>query len=152
MDQRQVSVEREVDAPAAVVFEVLADPRMHPDIDGSDTLRGAVRGPQRLSLGARFGMRMTQFGVPYVTPNTVIEFEEGRRIAWHHPARHRWRWELEPLGDPRTLVRHTFDYAPSITPWLLEWFDVPSKHEPSMRASLDNLAAIAEVRALGDAG
>ena len=27
------------------------------------------------------------------------------------PLGHQWRWELEPLDDGRTLVRHTYDWT-----------------------------------------
>ena len=29
----------------------------------------------------------------------MVEFEEGRRIAWRHFAGHIWRYILEPLGE-----------------------------------------------------
>ena len=42
---------------------------------------GQGRGPERLGLGATFGMSM-HLGISYSMVNTVIEFEENRRIAW----------------------------------------------------------------------
>jgi uncharacterized protein YndB with AHSA1/START domain len=113
----QVSVERVVRAAPQEVFAVLADPRRHREIDGSGTLRDTVDGPPRLFRGARFGMRM-QLGGPYAMTNTVVEFEEGRRIAWQpRPANpvaalviggRIWRYELEPV-EGGTLVRETWD-------------------------------------------
>ena len=48
--------------------------------------------------------------------NLVVDFEEGRRIAWR-PAPldgeepgHEWRWELRSLADGRTEVTHTYDW------------------------------------------
>ena len=52
-----------------------------------------------------------------VRDNRVIEFEEGRLIAWMpgdagaEPAGHLWRWQLEPLDGSRTLVTQTYDYG-----------------------------------------
>jgi uncharacterized protein YndB with AHSA1/START domain len=113
----QVSVERVVPAPPEAVFALLADPRRHREIDGSGTLRDTVDGPPRLFRGARFGMRM-QMGAPYQMTNTVVEFEEGRRIAWQPRPTSRlaalliggriWRYELEPV-DGGTRVRETWD-------------------------------------------
>lgn len=149
MTNRVVSVEREVAAPPAVVFDLLRDPRMHPVLDGSGMVRGRVQGPEKLDLGDRFGMRMRILGkVPYVISNTVVEYEQDRLIAWRHLARHRWRYQLEPLDDgQRTLVRESFDYGPSIYPSLLEWLDVPEAHERNITRTLDNLARVAAERA-----
>ncbi|THJ66703.1 polyketide cyclase / dehydrase and lipid transport [Arthrobacter echini] len=103
-----ISRERLIDAPADRIFEVLARPALHSVIDGSGTVRGEQpNGPERLSLGARFGMQM-RIGAPYKILNRVIEFEEGRRIAWRHFSSHVWRYTLEPRGDS-TLVREEWD-------------------------------------------
>ena len=40
-------------------------------------------GPERLSLGDSFGMKM-RMGVPYRMRSKVVEFEPDRRIAWCH--------------------------------------------------------------------
>lgn len=96
-----------VAAPPAAVFAILADPRQHPRIDGSGTVQGTVSGPDRLSLGARFGMNMRQ-GAPYRITNRVVEFEEDRLIAWRHVGPHRWRYELEPV-EGGTRVTESWD-------------------------------------------
>lgn len=94
-----VSRERFIAAPPEVIFEVLATPALHSVIDGSGTVKGAQpRGPERLSVGARFGMEMNM-KVDYRILNTVCEFEEGRRIAWRHFYGHVWRYILEPATD-----------------------------------------------------
>jgi hypothetical protein len=110
---KSVSVERVIAAPPEKIFDVLADPSEHPVIDGSGTVKD-TRGdqPARLSLGAKFGMSM-RLGIPYVIKNTVVEFEEGRLIAWRHFGRHRWRYELEP-ADGGTKVRETYDWSNAI--------------------------------------
>ena len=78
---------------------MLATPALHSVIDGSGTVKGAQpRGPERLDLGARFGMEMN-VKVDYKILNTVCEFEEGRRIAWRHFYGHIWRYILEPATD-----------------------------------------------------
>lgn len=123
----QVSVERVVPAAAHEVFALLADPRRHREIDGSGTLRDTVDGPPRLFPGARFGMRM-HLGAPYQMTSTVVEFEEGRRIAWQPRPTSRlaalaiggriWRYELEPV-EAGTLVRETWDIRSERVPFPL---------------------------------
>jgi hypothetical protein len=94
-----VSRERFIPAAPEEIFEVLATPALHSVIDGSGTVKGAQpRGPERLVLGARFGMEMNM-RVDYKILNTVCEFEEGRRIAWRHFYGHVWRYILEPATD-----------------------------------------------------
>jgi uncharacterized protein YndB with AHSA1/START domain len=109
MSSRVVSSSATIFAPANVVFDIIADPLQHARIDGSGTVRGTVAGPDRLSLGATFGMNMKR-GAPYRITSAVIEFEEGRRIAWKHPLGHVWRYELEPV-DGGTEVTESFDYS-----------------------------------------
>ena len=47
-----VSVERVIPAPAEKIFDLLADPARHRDIDGSGTVRDAKSGSERLALGS----------------------------------------------------------------------------------------------------
>ena len=49
-------------------------------------------------------------GVPYLTKNTVVEYDEDRLIAWRHLGKHRWRYELEPV-EGGTKVTETFDWS-----------------------------------------
>src|SRR5216684_349308 len=76
-----VTVERVIPAIPETIFELLVDPGRHRLIDGSESVRDPKSAPPRLSLGAKFDMAM-KVGIPYTMTNTVIEFEEGRRIAW----------------------------------------------------------------------
>lgn len=96
-----------VDAPASVVFDILADPRQHGRIDGSGTIQEVVTGPDRLSLGAQFGVRMKR-GMGYTSSNVVREFEEDVLIAWGNRGAHRWRYEIFPEGD-KVRVTETWD-------------------------------------------
>ena len=141
-----VSVERVVAAPPERIFDLLADPRRHREIDGSGTLVEAVAGPPRLSLGAVFGMDM-RIGGPYRMTNTVVEFEEGRRIAWQpRPANAAartviggriYRYELEPV-EGGTRVRETWDIRQERVPPLL-WSLRPLVRR-SLERTLDRLA------------
>lgn len=110
MTDKLVSETTTIDAPPAVVFAIVADPRQHSRIDGSGSVQETVQGPERLSKGATFGVSMKLFGLPYRISNRVVEFEEGRLIAWRHFGGHRWRYELEPVGRG-TRVTESFDYT-----------------------------------------
>jgi uncharacterized protein YndB with AHSA1/START domain len=112
------TVERLIPAPADKIFALICDPRRHPEIDGSGSVRNAKKVPDRLELGASFGMSM-KIGIPYSMVSTVIEFEPDRRIAWqtYPPGLGKrlaggriWRYELEPT-DGGTLVRETWDIS-----------------------------------------
>lgn len=137
---RTVSRSTVVPAPPAAVFALLADPARHADVDGSGTVKGRLRGPSRLSLGARFSMRM-RFVVPYVMTSRVVEFEEDRRIAWRHLGRHVWRWELVPVPEG-TRVTETFDWGPSLAPRVLERLGVPARNARSIELSLARVRAL----------
>ncbi len=101
-----VSRSRFIAAAPEAIFEVLATPALHSVIDGSDTVKGAQpRGPERLALGAKFGMEMNM-KMDYKILNTVCEFEEGRRIAWRHFCGHVWRYLLEPAAEPHGNAGH----------------------------------------------
>jgi len=138
MRKRQVSVERVIDAPAATIFGVLADPGRHAVIDGSGSVQGP-RGevPERLALGARFGMSM-RIGLPYAVTNEVVEFEEGRRIAWRHFGGQTWRYELEPEGG-KTRVRETFVWSTAKAPLLIQLTGAPTRNKRAMEDTLERL-------------
>jgi hypothetical protein len=136
-----------VDAPIALVFDLIADPRMHAEFDGSGTVQRQIKGPQRLSKGARFGMAM-RVGFPYTITNTVEEFEEPGRIAWRHLGRHRWRYELESLSDSSTLVTETFDGSTALFPPALKLINAYENNQKAILKSLVQLKMLAEKRAI----
>ena len=139
---RAVSVERVIRATPEKIFDLLADPSQHPRFDGSDTVKAARGDPVRLSLGAQFSMDM-RMGVPYRIKNTVVEFEDGRRIAWQHPAHNVWRYELEPV-DGGSRVRESFDWTNGRGRKVIELMGVPKKNRKAMEATLERLAYLVE--------
>jgi hypothetical protein len=106
---RKVSASRVIPVPRQVIFDLIANPGRHAEFDGSGTVLGEVRGPDRLSLGATFAMSMKR-GASYKTVNTVSTFDEGTAIAWHHPAHFIWRYDLADV-EGGTLVTESFDYS-----------------------------------------
>jgi hypothetical protein len=109
-----------VDAPAAELFALLADPYRHGEVDGSGTVGGTVAGPAPLQLGDRFTVRMTFHGLPYRLTSTVTGLEEDRLVEWRHPFGHHWRWQFREVATGRTEVTETWDFAASRRPAFLE--------------------------------
>lgn len=132
-----------INAPAQTIFDVIADPRQHSVIDGSGTVQGTLSGPTRLSLGAKFGMSM-KIGLPYTISNTVVEFDEGRRIGWCHLGRHTWRYELDPVDANTTIVTETFDGSTAWFPPALKLINAYDNNEKAVAKSLVNLKALVE--------
>jgi len=135
---RIVSRSTIVPAPAQMIFDLLADPRRHNEIDGSGTVQSAqINAPERLSLDATFGMQM-KMGLPYKITNTVVEFEENRTIAWRHVGGHIWRYILEPV-DGGTKVTEQFDWNKSKAPLILKLRKSPQDNAKSIEKTLENL-------------
>jgi len=113
-DDQVVTVSRDIPVAAERLFELIADPSHQPRWDGNDNLADAPAGQRVHAVGEVFLMTLTQGDV---RENHVVEFEEGRRLAWRPsepgspPPGHLWRWELEPLDDTTTRVTHTYDWT-----------------------------------------
>ena len=129
-------------APAQHLFDVVADPALHAGIDGSGTVRAVHEGsPARLSPGARFGVAM-HLGVPYRITNTVVEFEEGRLLAWHHLGRARWRYRFDPVeGGTRVTESWDFSRSPLLLALALRLVRFPSRNRAGMERTLERLEA-----------
>lgn len=103
------TVSRRIPAPAQALFDIVADPAMHPVTDGSGSVRRAAPGnPERLGPGATFGMGM-RIGASYRTKSRVTEFDDGHRIAWQVGSGGAiWRYTFESDGDD-TIVTEQWD-------------------------------------------
>jgi hypothetical protein len=128
-ESKPVEVSRRIEAQAAPIFEILANPQRHMDFDGSDMLRGAVLDRPISDVGDTFTMKMNRLGDDYLMLNYVVEFEPDRRIFWEPapgdpsrtegddpskvgiPAGYRWGYILTPDGDDATVVTEVFDYG-----------------------------------------
>ena len=143
-----VSESIDIVAPPEIVFTILADPRQQSRIDGSGSVRALLKGPERLSKGATFGVDMKLFGVPYKIRNTVVEFDEGRRVAWRHFGGHRWRYVLEPI-EGGTRVTESFDYSMYKLPQrlVIELAGFPARNRAGIAGTLVKLKEAAEADA-----
>jgi uncharacterized protein YndB with AHSA1/START domain len=142
---RVVSASREIAAGAGRIFELIADPAQQPRWDGNDNLAMAPAGQRVRRAGDVFTTTLTKGSI---RENHVVEFEEGRRLAWtpaeagKRPPGHLWRWELEPIGTSRTRVTHTYDWTQLTDKKRLTRARATTADK--LRASLDRLAALAE--------
>ena len=165
-ESKPVEVSRRIEAPAAAIFEILANPQRHMDFDGSGMLRGAVLDRSISEVGDTFTMKMHRLGDDYLMINYVVEFEPDRRIFWEPapgdpsraegddpskvgiPAGYRWGYVLTPDGDNATVVTEVFDYGPleEIRQSLLSdggaWINGANPVLESMTASLERLKRI----------
>ena len=132
-----------INAPAKVIFDILANPYRHGDIDGSGTLCGGVTGPARLYLGAKFGMDM-KIKVKYRILNTVVEFEENKRIAWRHAGRHRWRYELREITPNQSEVTESFDGTFGLFPPALRVINAYKNNQIAVAKTLVKLKKLVE--------
>ncbi len=146
-----LSVERLIRASPEAIFDVLSDPDKHSLIDGSGMLQGVAEAePRRLALGVTFGMGM-KLGVSYSTVNTVVEFEENRRISWQTGPKGRmgrvlagriWCYSLEPT-DGGTLVQECWDITPDHQRVLLKLGNIYwNKTRRDMERTLERLDAL----------
>jgi uncharacterized protein YndB with AHSA1/START domain len=152
---RVISASREIAAAPGRVFELIADPAQQPRWDGNDNLAAAAAGQRVRGAGAMFTMTLTTGAV---RENHVVEFDEGRLIAWtpaepgRRPPGHLWRWELAPDGATgqggagdgaaRTLATCTYDWSR-----LTDETRLPRARATTaerLLASLDRLAGLAE--------
>ena len=73
--ERVVSATREINAPAATIFDLIADPARQPEWDGNDNLGLAEPGQRVHGVGDVFTMTLNHGAV---RENHVVEFVEGR--------------------------------------------------------------------------
>jgi uncharacterized protein YndB with AHSA1/START domain len=144
---RVVTVSRVVAADHAAIFEHIADPQRQPEWDGNDNLAEAAAGQRVRQVGDTFTMLLT---LGTTRENHVVEFVEGRRIAWRPsepgqpPPGHLWRWELDPSGHGATVVTHTYDWTQLTDPDRMVRARATTPER--LQASLDRLADLVERR------
>jgi hypothetical protein len=166
-ERKPIEVSRRIEATAASIFAILANPQRHMDFDGSDMLRGAVLDHPISAVGDTFTMKMHRLGDDYLMLNYVVEFEPDRRIFWEPapgdpsraegddpskvgiPAGYRWGYILTPEGDDATVVTEVFDYG-TVTEAIRQslsqdggaWINGNNSMLESMAASLERLEKV----------
>ncbi len=118
MSDEQIEVSRLVHAEPGEVFAVLRDPRRHPELDGSGTLRTAPDAVPITAVGDEFVMQLQAPDLgAYRSRSVVVDYEPDQTIAWspgpvgEEPFGHVYRYTLRPHGPGRTQVTQTYDWS-----------------------------------------
>lgn len=156
MNEDVVSEVAALEAPAATIFRILADPTTHAAIDGTGWVRESLDGRQLTEAGQIFRMAMYHDNHPartYEMANQVTVFDPPRAIAWR-PGQDAagdgniefggwvWRYDLTPLGASQTRVTLTYDWS-AVPAALREHIQFPPFALDHLKNSLSNLGVLA---------
>jgi uncharacterized protein YndB with AHSA1/START domain len=150
-----VSASRRIHSPAGDIFKLLADPRRHPEFDGSGMLRPGASNEVVAGVGDVFVMKMYFPAMgDYEMHNRVVAFQADRCIAWEpamriadpadaEPASNgsRWRFDLVPDGPEATVVTETYDCSES-SEQIRQSVDNGNAWIEGMTKTLDRLAQL----------
>lgn len=159
MTDTSIRVTRKVGAAAAVVFDLLANPDRHHEIDASGMVGDDEDASPITKVGQVFRMNMSSVNGSakrYQVDNHVTQFEPNRRIAWEvglvDGERLGWTWcyDLEPHGDDKSDVSLTYDWS-AVSPEARAEYEVPVFGPDQLAASLDLLDSALRKRQAGRA-
>jgi uncharacterized protein YndB with AHSA1/START domain len=144
-----ITVQRTIDAPSHVVFDVLSNPERHPELDGSGFVVSDEKSDRITAAGQVFRMNMTgdHMGGDYQTDNTVTGYEKNHLLAWQtapadtDPPGWEWVWQLEAQGSDSTAVTLTYDWGKVTDTDLLAKIGFPLVPASALEDSLGNLAS-----------
>lgn len=140
----RLQTSRVIDAGAADVFAVLADPQGHVAIDASGMLQDA-KGEVVHAVGDRFVVHMDREALgdldmgKYDVTVVITALEPDREIAWtiegtvKPPIGHVYGYLMEPAPDGGTLVTSYYDWSDAHPDWKPIF---PVISEASLKASL----------------
>jgi hypothetical protein len=169
-DNHVIEVQRDIAAPAEVLFAIVVNPAAHAVIDGSAMVQGTHTPEVITSVGQTFISTMHRMGRDYEMINHVVQFELNRHLAWAPapgdldtaggnpekigvPAGYRWGYKFEPQAEDRTLVTEYFDCGPGDNAWITNdggtWIQGSQSIATSMEKTLELLEATAR-RATSD--
>jgi hypothetical protein len=144
-----------IDAPAADIFAILANPDRHQEIDGAGMLRGVEGEAQPIAaIGQVFVMNMHQPDLgDYRMVNSVTAFVPDARIGWAPRidpncelasklgdmavGGHTYTYDLSE-GEDGTTVTQTYEWMSVKDPQFLEMFPLVS--EEQLVGTLDRIA------------
>ena len=132
-----------INKPAKEILDFVSQPANHVKIDGSGMVRGKLIGPEKLFLGAKFGMKM-KHGIPYYIKNQVVDFQDGKTIAWQHVLHNVWRYEFNEVNQNKTEVTETWDARSARAMWWIRSHNPASWVPIAMAKSLVNLKNLVE--------
>ncbi|MDX6217421.1 MAG: hypothetical protein QOG99_3005 [Frankiales bacterium] len=155
MADESVSATTVIDAPADVIFGILADPATHAAIDGTGRVREPLDTQPLTAAGQIFRIAMYHENHPdggYRMGNRVQVFDPPSALSWE-PGHYTedgslgfggwsWRYDLAPAGPYKTKVTLTYDWSavPDSLRGHLQFPPFPADH---LGNSLAHLAALA---------
>ena len=156
MADERVSAHTVIDAPAAVIFAVLADPAQHAAIDGTGWVRESLDSQPLTAAGQTFEMAMYHENHPdggYQIVNQVQAFDPPSAISWKPGYRDTadgslrfggwtWRYDLDPTGPSKTKVTLTYDWS-AVPDSVREYMQFPPFPPEHLANSLSHLAQLA---------
>ncbi|MDK8822803.1 SRPBCC family protein [Corynebacterium coyleae] len=110
------SATRQIDAPAAAIFDILSNPERHAETDDSGMVVSADQAERLKAVGDTFTMNMTKEDGDYQTVNEVFAIQQDRVIGWKNVENTtaqvkvgaKWLYELEPIDADNTTVKLTY--------------------------------------------
>lgn len=110
------SATRQIDAPAAAIFDILSNPERHAETDDSGMVVSADQAERLKAVGDTFTMNMTKEDGDYQTVNEVFAIQPDRIIGWKNVENTtaqvkvgaKWLYELEPIDANNTTVKLTY--------------------------------------------
>lgn len=110
------SATRQIDAPAAAIFDILSNPERHAEIDDSGMVVSADQAERLKAVGDTFTMNMTKEDGDYQTVNEVFAIQPDRIIGWKNVENTtaqvkvgaKWLYELEPIDADNTTAKLTY--------------------------------------------
>jgi uncharacterized protein YndB with AHSA1/START domain len=158
MAEDRVSATTVIEAPAEVVFAVLADPAQHAAIDGTGWVREPLDRQPLAAPGQVFRMSMYHRNHPdghYLMANQVQVLDRPPAIAWK-PGQDAgdgtlgfggwiWRYDLVPVGASTTTVTLCYDWS-AVPQSLREHIRFPPFPPEHLTSSLAHLADLVAAR------
>lgn len=148
----RISARRRISASAGAVYDVISQPRMHVEIDGSAMLVAASGVGRLTAIGDGFDMEMDREPLGdrptgrYMIHNTVTKIVTGQVLEWsvavagEQPAGHVWGYEITEIGPHESEVTLYCDWTAVADVRLRSQF--PFVPPSMMRLSLENLERI----------
>jgi hypothetical protein len=157
MSDESLSASTIIDAPAEVIFAVLANPAKHSAIDGTGWVREPVESKRLTAAGQVFRMAMYHPNHPdgnYQVANQVREFDLPNVISWE-PGQDTddggltfggwvWRYDLTPAGRSGTDVTLSYDWS-AVPDVVREHIGFPPFPPDHLDNSLAHLAELVRV-------
>jgi uncharacterized protein YndB with AHSA1/START domain len=155
MADESVSATTTIDAPADIIFAILADPAKHSAIDGTGRVREPLDSQPLTAAKQTFRMAMYHENHPdggYQMANRVQVFDPPSALSWE-PGHYTgdgslrfggwiWRYDLAPAGPYKTKVTLTYDWS-AVPDSLREHIQFPPFRPDHLANSLAHLAELA---------